>query len=67
MKAQILWTFSLHWFGCCAAGKNSAGNSGTFFTSIMKHKHGNGKVVCFWEQLIELSKAQILPGDTKSG
>ena len=27
----------------------------------MMHAHGNRKVVCMWEQLIELSKAKVMP------
>ena len=29
----------------CAAGRISAGNSGTFFTSVMMHDHDNRKFV----------------------
>jgi len=34
----------------------------TISTSVMMHNHNNGKVFCMWEQLIEFSKAQLMPG-----
>ena len=33
-----------------------------FSTSVLMHNHGNGKVVCMWEDLIEVYKAQVMPG-----
>jgi len=50
----------LWWFGCFAAGMISAGNW-HFFISVMMHNHGNWRVVSIWEQLTELSEAQVIP------
>jgi len=34
----------------------------------MTRYHGNGEVVCMWEQLTELSTVQVMPGiSTQSG
>ena len=42
----------------------SASSPGTIYTTVRMPNRGDGKVICMWEQMIELSKARVMPGIT---
>jgi len=57
-KKPITFLSVLVWTLCCR--RDFSGKK--YFSSVMMHHYASRKVVAMWEQLIELSKAQVTPG-----